>query len=354
MIALDTVRLTMPEHAARPSPRLATHPETRADLRPRAARPVDTLTLSGNEHLGFGFGRLAHDRLGGLVRAELSAKVLGADYLRGITRETAAAAADALTRSGFLDVTPEALLGADVTRADAFVNLSRGPELGDDFAALRTLGTHPRWKLTKAGRSPSTSLRWNGRGGTLRAYDKGAELGAVRNRAFVRTLPPSVQAEAVGLVRFEREAAGNAKARALASVAVHETCATLGTVLASTRPAVAETFGDVRRPAAQAELFADAERYAEAVAAELELNPGKRLVGEVWRRFGLATFVAAVEGDAEAVREWLRRYGGPKASELYPEAEAACRAYLSGPDHARKCRADARLDVLAALLADAA
>jgi hypothetical protein len=357
VIRLDTVRFRLPEDAARVNgSALASHPEARFDYCPRAARPADSVKLSTNDVLGFGLSQIIHDRLAGWVTVEFSAKLLADRYLDGITLNTVETAAAALTRSGYLDVTPAALLGADLTRADPFVNLRRGADLPDDFAALRTLCTHPTWKYTPNGRTPSTSLRWNrGKAGVaLRVYDKGDELGKAANRPFLRTLRPETWQGAAGTIRFERQATGNAKARALASVAVHEPFATLGTVLASTRPAVAETFADVRRPLPQHELFDEAERYAEHVKAELGIGDGKRLAGEVYRRFGVEWFAARLNGDADAWRAWLRQHAGPKASELYPEAEAACVAYLAGPEHARRGRVSVRLDTLAALLETAA
>lgn len=355
MIRLDTVRVRLPAEGARLNlDALDRHPETRRDYRPKARRPNDSVELAGSDFLGFGFGRLTFQRIAGAVRLDFSARCLGDDYGRGITLDTVEIAAAALTRSGFLDVTPDALLDADVTRADSFVNVPVGLEnLADDFAALRTLRTHPFWPMTENGRKPSTSLRWTRSGGEkLRAYDKGAELASAASRDFARTLSREARRAFSGVVRVEREAQGPARSRALASVAVHEPFATLGTILSTARPAVLETFSDLRRPTAQRELFDRSDRYAETIKAVEGWPEGTRLARAVWERFGLWQMCVEVEGDLDSLKDWARRTAGKHASRLYPEIEGCVIAYRTGPEAQRRGRLETRLDTFAARLRD--
>ncbi|MGB3542590.1 hypothetical protein [Rubrivirga sp.] len=355
MIRLDSLRLRLPAEATRLDvAALASHPETRQDYRPNAQRPQDSLTLGGSDFLGFGFGRLRFCRLAGSVLIDASARCLGNEYGRGVTLDTVELAAAALSCSGFLDVTTEAILDADVTRADAFVNVPVGLDnLNDDFAALRTLRTHPAWPMKENGWRPSTSLRWTRSGGEkLRAYDKGTELASARSRDFARTLSRETQRAFSGVIRVEREAQGNARSRALASVAVHGPFATLRTVLESTRPAVAETFGGLRRPALQRELFDRSERYAEAIREAEGWPLGTRLARAVLERFGLSVLCTEANGELDTLKDWARRWAGSKAYRLYPEIEACVRSYHAGPDAQQRGRLEARLDTFTARLRD--
>lgn len=352
MIRLDTIRLSMPaEECELDAAAVASHPEAAISTKARAERPYDRVTIAGNDALGFGLSRLVHERISDHVALEFSAKLLGNDFLDGITLDNLDAVASALNGRGLLHVTPEGLLAAGCTRADAGINLPGTREgLADDFDALRSLRLNPKWGISVEGRRRQ-SLRWK-RTSTykLRAYDKEADTWKAANKGFRDSLNSATLAKLPGMIRVEREAQGPKNARALASVAVHETVTDLGTILASDRPAVAETFAEVHRPGRQADLFDRAARYADEVRDELGIKQGPRLFNAVLRRFGLWAIVVEAEGDMEAVRQIVRQYVGGNAYQFYPEAEAACYQFQTGAEGQRLSRIRARLDDFAARL----
>ena len=351
MMRTDTLRLRIPDTAAGLNARqLVTHPETLNDRRRESARPRDLATLSGSEHLGFGFGRMQWDRLASVVSLDVSAKALGDLYPDGITARNLDALAAGLNRSGLVRLAPDALASAEVQWADVTVNLPVGDAaLADDFDALRILRTNLRHKLTD--QAPrGRSLTWKGsgklKGHNLNAYDMGANLWSPKQRDFARTLSREAFKRCEGVARFERQARGPARVKHYLAHAVQGRPAMLAEVLSSDRAPVAELFDSVRGHTGQRELFSRSDDLAEAFG----LPPGKQLVSSIYRRIGIESVCANLAWDFAAVRDWLRQYGGAKASELYDEARDLIEAHAAGPDGEKHARLFARLDALAAAL----
>ena len=351
MMRTDTLRLRIPDTAAGLNARqLVTHPETLNDRRPESKRPRDLATLSGSEHLGFGFGRLQWDRLSAVVSLDVSAKALGDLYPDGITARNLDALADGLNRSGLVRLTPDALESADVQWADVTVNLPVGEDaLAEDFDALRILRTNLRHTMTD--QAPrGRSLTWKGsgklRGHNLNAYDMGANLWSSGQRDFARTLSRDAFRRCEGVARFERQARGPARVKHYLGHAVQGRHATLVEILSSTRAPVADLFDSVRGQTGQRELFSRSDDLAESFG----LAPGKKLVASIYRRIGIESVCHSLAWDFAAVRDWLRQYGGSKASELYDEAQAVIEAHAAGPEGEKHARLFARLDALAAAL----
>lgn len=345
----DTLRLRFSEDAVGLSSRqLLSHPETYHDYRPEARRPADTVTLSGSDFLGFGFGRLRWDRIGGAVTLDVSAKALGDSYPEGITVDTLDALAGGLSRSGFVRLTPHALTSASTIWADVAVNLTRGPQaLRDDFDALRILRTNSRHTLTQPGGASAPSLFWKGpEGQNLRAYDPGLKLWTADQRPFLRSLKASTAERLNGVARFEREARGPARVKHYLGHAVQDRSASLAELLVSDRAPVFELFENVRGRTGQRELF----DLTDEAARLAGMDPGKKLVGTLLRHFGWRHICEGLGWEWEPVRDWLRLYGGAKASELYDEARAVIEAFHAGPEGRRRARLFARLDDLAEAL----
>ena len=320
------------------------HPETRRDDRPRAARPAELATLSGSDFLGFGFGRLQWDRLAGAVSLDVSAKALGDSYPEGITVDTLDALAAGLSRTGFVRLTPHALTSAEVIWADAAINLPRGrAELADDFAALRVLRTNSRHRMENPGGARGKSLFWKGpEGQNLRAYDPEALIYTAAQRPFARSLKTETLGRLEGVARFEREARGPARVKGFLSHAVQGRPASFAELLVSDRAPVFELFENVRGVTGQRELFDRTDAIAEASG----LTSGTKLVGVLLRRFGWESICSELGWDYDAVRDWLRVYGGRHASRLYDEARDVLDAFHAGPEAARRSRLFARLDAL--------
>jgi hypothetical protein len=342
----DTLRLRLPEDAVGlAARRLESHPETRTDFRPEARRPAHLLTLSGNDFLGFGFGRLQWDRLGGAVSLDVSAKCLGDSYPEGITLDTLDAFADGLNRSGFVRLTPHTLTSATVGWADVAINLPRGRDsLADDFAALRILRTSPRHRMTEPGGPVAPSLFWKGpEGKNLRAYDPEAKICTAPERPFLRSLRPETVARLSGVARFEREARGPAKVKHYLGHAVQDRSASLAELLVSDRLPVFELFENVRGQTGQRELFDATDEAARLVG----LGPSRKLVGTLLRQFGWRSVCEGLGWEWEPVRDWIRVYGGKHACELYDEARGVIEAFHASPEGRRRSRLFARLDDIA-------
>lgn len=350
MIRLDTLRLRLPEESARlDAGALVRHPETFNDDRRRASRPRHLATLSGSDSLGFGFGRVVWDRLSGMVSLDCSAKVLGNAYPEGITVNTLGQVADGLNRSGLVHLTPDALTSADVQWADAAVDLAVGRDaIRDDFDALRILRTNMRHQLKEQGR---TSLLWKGpKGENLRIYDKETELWKAANRPFLGTLSADTARRFRGIVRFEREARGPARARQYASVGIEHRPATLSEILTSTRAPVAELFDRVRGTTGQRELFDRSDQLVERCPHK----PGRAAVRWLLERLGMLTVCEASGWEFDAVRDWLRTYGGSHASRFYDEVRTEIILHHAGPESEQRAVLFRRLDTLSHALRAAA
>ena len=351
MMRADTLRLRFRDTEAGLNHRqLVTHPETLNDRRRESKKPRDLATLSGSEHLGFGFGRIRWDRLASVVSLDVSAKALGDAYPDGITLNNLDALADGLNRCGLVTLTSDAIASADVQWADVTVNLPVGEAaLAEDFDALRILRTNLRHTMTD--QAPrGRSLTWKGsgklKGHNLNAYDMGANLWSPQQRDFARSLSRDAFRRCEGVARFERQARGPARVKHYLSHAVQGRSATLSEVLTSDRAPVADLFDAVRGHTGQRELFNRSDDLAEA----LGMAPGKKLVGAIYRRVGIETVCGSLEWDFAAVRDWLRQYGGAKASELYAEAREIIEDHLAGSEGEKQARLFARLDALAAAL----
>lgn len=342
MIRLDTLRLHLPEEAARlDGAALVSHPETLNDRRPRASRPRDLATLSGSDSLGFGFGRLQWNRLNGMVSIDCSAKALGDGYPEGITVNTLDQLADGLNRSGLVHLTPDALASADTLWADAATDLAVGRDaVADDFKALRILRTNMRHRMREQSK---TSLLWKGpKGQNLRVYDKETELWKAANRPFLESLSADTARRFRGIVRFEREGRGPARARQFASVGIEHRPAVLREILTSTRAPVAELFDQVRGATGQRELFDRSDELAE----RCPYKPGRAAVRWLLERIGMLTVCEASGWEFDAVREWLRTYGGSHASRFYDDVEEEIMLHHAGGAAKERAALFHRLDTL--------
>lgn len=350
MIRLDTLRVRLPqEFAGLDAAALTRHPETLNDDRRRSSQPRHLATLSGSDSLGFGFGRIVWDRLRGMVSLDCSAKALRNGYPEGITVHSLDQLADGLNRSGLVHLTPEALTSADVLWADAAVDLAVGRDaVADDFKALRILRTNMRHQLREQGKA---SLLWKGpKGQNLRVYDKEAELWKASNRPFLQTLTPDTARRFRGVVRFEREARGPARARQFASVGIEQRPATLREILSSTRAPVAELFDQVRGTTGQRELF----ERSDALVERCPHKPGRAAVRWLLERLGMLTVCEASGWEFDAVRDWLRTYGGSHASRFYDDVREEIILHHAGPAAEERAVLFHRLDTLSEALRAAA
>lgn len=211
---LDTLRVAMSAEAARPNmariEREGTHRVSKGpngDLSYILVEPRDT----------FGLRSVKADLISGEINIEISSKLLGPDFGRGISDATAGEIAETLAEHGIVAPSEDALREARVYRADAFVDVPLA--VARAKAAVASLHS----KTFPLDRRYATSLAVSGPaalGLRLSVYDKGAELRGLRSRSFRAWIGPEVVGRYEGVTRVELQASKFAGLRHLGAIGV--------------------------------------------------------------------------------------------------------------------------------------
>jgi hypothetical protein len=305
MIAIDTLKLQIP------SPYLNFNSDAfnRIRIEKNNALVTDRYDLLP-DRMVHGLNGIRIDNTKNVTEISLSAKILGQDYLRGISLNTIEQAVDSINRSKVCDLSAvgEWIADSKVLYLDAVTNVDTGnAEMKSDIlSCLATLTTG--YKKDISPKKPITALvetvfytkpvKDKKKRDAQRHYDKFAEL--VANHLFINSLPDKdkLMKSAVNLLRVESTDASFASIRKNYSIQDN----TLSSVLHSHRQVNYERFIRIQQTGMQSEIAVLMDSVSNAVESGMKRLDYEKLMG----RFAI---IRMANFDIEVIRQYLIKFG---------------------------------------------